>query len=207
MQHDHRRLLPLLHGSNRALHTEHTDTKPANNEQYSKRPMDVSDESSVSMSSVWDFSLVIPFSPVHMSFQINTVSRMAHTSCDAIVASARHFVGGTGSSGVLVAQRRLLHEPSRGEVVDLMQYLQQYDMMEDRSEAQIASSVRAGLVFRLRDLVSPLTLRTMAIENCKAALTMMEEMPNVLIMGAPALEVARKSPSLPSMPLPHVFCC
>src|SRR4249919_3251959 len=109
--------------------------------------------------SFWDFAAAAPYVDIDMNREC-----AQHPQChkDAVFLSPHKFIGGPGTPGVLVVRRNLLRNrvptvPGGGTVVYVNPLEHRYhDGVEHREEGgttAIVESIRAGLVFQLKEAV------------------------------------------------------
>ena len=110
--------------------------------------------------SCWDYAAAGPYMPIDMSGPI-----------DAVFLSPHKFVGGPGTPGVLVVKQHLLRNrvptvPGGGTVIfvspDTHDYSNDPEHREEGGTPGIIESIRAGLVFKLKQSVG-----TTTIEHCE----------------------------------------
>jgi selenocysteine lyase/cysteine desulfurase len=111
--------------------------------------------------SMWDYAAAGPYLPIDM----NPVPAIAHGELaykDAVFISPHKFLGGPGTPGVLIAKRALLGNrvpavPGGGTVRYVTPSRHAYDprpeVREEGGTPGIVESIRAGLVFALKDAV------------------------------------------------------
>ncbi len=116
---------------------------------------------------------------------------------DAVFLSPHKFPGGPGTPGVLVAKRALLQRrvpsvPGGGTVVFVSPTERSYDpdpaVREEAGTPAIVESIRAGLVFALKEAVGAEEIRRREGAFARRALASWGENPNLRILGNPALE-------------------
>jgi selenocysteine lyase/cysteine desulfurase len=147
--------------------------------------------------SFWDFAAAGPYVPI----------RMAETSPgtgdhkDAIFLSPHKFVGGPQTPGVLVVRRGLVRNdvptaPGGGTVlfVDPIghRYLDDPVAREEVGTPAIIESLRAGLVFAVKEAVGADLIQAREERFWRRALALWERNPNVEILGnrdAPRLSI------------------
>jgi selenocysteine lyase/cysteine desulfurase len=110
--------------------------------------------------SCWDFAAAAPYVRVAMSPGRRSEDALDYK--DAIFISPHKFVGGPGTPGVLVARRELFHNrvpsvPGGGTVAYVNptehRYLDDIEAREEGGTPSIIGSIRAGLVFQLKQAV------------------------------------------------------
>jgi selenocysteine lyase/cysteine desulfurase len=119
------------------------------------------------------------------------------TGKDAVFVSPHKFVGGPGTPGVLVAKRRLLSRrvpsvPGGGTIVYVSPSRQSYHpepaVREEAGTPAIVESIRAGLVFALKEAVGAEEIRRREDAFARRALASWGRNPNLRILGNPELE-------------------
>jgi selenocysteine lyase/cysteine desulfurase len=109
--------------------------------------------------SFWDFAAAAPYVAIEWS---PTCCNHALAHKDAIFLSPHKFIGGPGTPGVLIARRSLLTNrvpvvPGGGTVAYVNSvehaYLTDPSHREEGGTPAIVESIRAGLVFQLKDAV------------------------------------------------------
>ena len=145
--------------------------------------------------SLWDYAAAGPYLKIEMNPYAD--GRDGHLAYkDAVFLSPHKFIGGPGTPGVLVAKRRLFGNriptmPGGGTVTFVSISDHGYhDAIEDREEAgtpAIVDSIRAGLVFQLKESVGPDTIRRRDDEFVRRAISSWQANPNIEIAGNPDL--------------------
>ena len=116
---------------------------------------------------------------------------------DAVFLSPHKFAGGPGTPGVLVAKRALLQRrvpsvPGGGTVVFVSPTERSYhpdpEVREEAGTPAIVESIRAGLVFALKEAVGAEEIHRRERAFARRALASWAENPNLRILGNPALE-------------------
>jgi selenocysteine lyase/cysteine desulfurase len=115
---------------------------------------------------------------------------------DAIVVSPHKFIGGPGTPGVLVARRELFRNrvptsPGGGTVayVNPLEhvYLDEPEHREEGGTPAIVESIRAGLVFALKEAVGVETIRRREEDFIDRAIASWSAEPGIGILGNPEL--------------------
>jgi selenocysteine lyase/cysteine desulfurase len=115
---------------------------------------------------------------------------------DAIVVSPHKFIGGPGTPGVLVARRELFRNrvptsPGGGTVayVNPLEhvYLDDPEHREEGGTPAIVESIRAGLVFALKEAVGVDTIRAREEDFIDRAIAAWSAQPGIGILGNPEL--------------------
>jgi selenocysteine lyase/cysteine desulfurase len=115
---------------------------------------------------------------------------------DAIVISPHKFIGGPGTPGVLVARRELFRNrvptsPGGGTVayVNPLEhvYLDDPEHREEGGTPAIVESIRAGLVFQLKESVGVDAIRRREEDFIERAIASWIDVPEIQVLGNPAL--------------------
>ncbi|MFO0756160.1 MAG: aminotransferase class V-fold PLP-dependent enzyme [Byssovorax sp.] len=118
--------------------------------------------------SFWDFAAAAPYVKIEMNGHEDAMEGEAHHFKDAIFLSPHKFIGGPGTPGVLVAKRSLFKNkvptaPGGGTVAyvnpEEHRYLADPVHREEGGTPAIIESIRAGLVFQLKEAVSEEVIR------------------------------------------------
>ncbi len=140
--------------------------------------------------SFWDFAAAAPYVEVEM----RSPDTHGLDYKDAIFLSPHKFIGGPGTPGVLVARTDLLHNrvpsvPGGGTVTyvntDHHHYLADPEHREEGGTPAIVESIRAGLVFRLKEAVGPQRIRRLEHSFIRRAIESWRQNPNIKILGNP----------------------
>lgn len=138
--------------------------------------------------SFWDFAAAGPYVDIEM----NTGEPAAHK--DAVFISPHKFIGGPGTPGVLVVKRHLLQnsvpsEPGGGTVAYVNpqehKYLDDPTHREEGGTPAIVESIRAGLVFQLKEAVGHETIEARERDFIERAIDRWSDHPNLQILGNP----------------------
>lgn len=120
-------------------------------------------------------------------------------SIDAAFLSPHKFIGGPGASGVLVARRKLFNKAfdietdlasvPAGGTVDLVnkdhaQYSTNIEHREDSGTPNILGDIKAGLAFRVKEMVGCKTIEKLENIHCSLALNAWRSNKAVALMGA-----------------------
>ncbi|WP_338865215.1 aminotransferase class V-fold PLP-dependent enzyme [Myxococcus stipitatus] len=142
--------------------------------------------------SFWDFAAAGPYIRVEM----NGREGGPRVEKDAAFLSPHKFIGGPGTTGVLVVKRKLLGNriptvPGGGTVsyVSGSEHIYQRDPVhrEEGGTPAIVDSIRAGLVFQLREAVSVETIDELEQGFVRRALAHWGGNPALRILGNPSL--------------------
>ncbi len=139
--------------------------------------------------SFWDFAAAAPYVDIEWS---PTCCNHAEAHKDAIFLSPHKFVGGPGTPGVLIARRSLLTNrvpvvPGGGTVAYVNSvehaYLTDPAHREEGGTPAIVESIRAGLVFQLKDAVGLDVIRAHEDYLVRRAITAWREHPAISLLG------------------------
>lgn len=141
----------------------------------------------------WDFAAAAPYIDVEM----NRVGGDPLERKDAIFISPHKFIGGPGTPGILIVDRALLrnivpHVVGGGTVAYVNETTHRYlDNPEHREEAgtpAIIESIRAGLVFQLKEAVGVDTILALEHDFLRRAITAWNAHPSIEVLGNPDAE-------------------
>jgi selenocysteine lyase/cysteine desulfurase len=136
---------------------------------------------------LWDFAAAAPYLDIDV----------AAGDFDAVFLSPHKFIGGPGTPGVLIAHRRILTNSvpdvvGGGTVTYVNQlehhYLTDPAHREEGGTPAIIESIRAGLVFGLKDAVGVDTIRAVEDDFLSRAFAAWKEHPNIQVLGNPDAE-------------------
>jgi selenocysteine lyase/cysteine desulfurase len=144
--------------------------------------------------SFWDFAAAAPYVEITMDR-----SCPEHDDCsmDAVFISPHKFVGGPGTPGVLAIRRRLLHNrvpvvPGGGTVAYVNptehDYLTEPEHREEGGTPAIVESIRAGLVFQLKQAVGVGVIRAREDQLLRRVVGVWQQVPEIEILGNLAAE-------------------
>jgi len=146
--------------------------------------------------SFWDFAAAAPYVSIEMGPHMAGESDpLAYK--DAIFMSPHKFIGGPGTPGVLVARRELFRNrvpsvPGGGTVAYVNPtehlYLTDIEHREEGGTPAIVESIRAGLVFRLKEAVGADAIRERESSFIDRAIERWARHPAIEILGNPDLE-------------------
>ena len=140
--------------------------------------------------SFWDFAAAAPY----VAIEMRSPSTDGDDYKDAVFLSPHKFIGGPGTPGVLVARLGLLHNrvpsvPGGGTVSyvnpDHHHYLTDPEHREEGGTPAIVESIRAGLVFKLKEAVGVDRIRRLEHSFIRRAIESWSENPFVRILGNP----------------------
>jgi len=138
--------------------------------------------------SFWDFAAAAPYVQIEMEPQ----GRGPHAYKDAVFISPHKFIGGPGTPGVLVVKRHLLKNrvpslPGGGTVAyvspDHHDYIVDPVHREEGGTPAIIESIRAGLVFQLKEAVGVEVIRQREESFIHRAIESWSTNPNIRILG------------------------
>ncbi len=137
----------------------------------------------------WDYAAAAPYIDIDMNpnCALHPIAQK-----DAVFLSPHKFVGGPGTPGVLIMRRELLtnsvpHVVGGGTVAyvnpDEHLYLADKVHREEAGTPAIVESIRAGLVFHLKQAVGTDVIRAHEDDYLRRAITAWSEHPNVHVLG------------------------
>ena len=144
--------------------------------------------------SFWDFAAAGPYVKIEM----NMADELPDGDLiykDAIFLSPHKFIGGPGTPGVLIAKRSLFRNrvpavPGGGTVCYVgpchHRYLEDPEHREEGGTPAIIGSIRAGMVFQLKEAVGWETIRERESHFIHRAIASWQSNPNIRILGNPA---------------------
>lgn len=142
--------------------------------------------------SFWDFAAAAPYVQIDMEGDRDGTSYM-----DAIVISPHKLIGGPGTPGVLVARRELFQNTVPAVVgggtvsyVNTVEhhYLTDVEHREEGGTPAIVESIRAGLVFQLKEAVGVELIRSREESFIHRAIARWQAHPQVEVLGNPEAE-------------------
>ena len=150
--------------------------------------------------SFWDFAAAAPYVAIEMGPFAQTpqgreTDPLAYK--DAIFISPHKFIGGPGTPGVLVARRELFRNrvpsvPGGGTVAYVNptehRYLADIEQREEGGTPAIVESIRAGLVFALKEAVGAEAIRAREHSFIRRAIARWDRHPNIEILGSHSLD-------------------
>ena len=137
--------------------------------------------------SLWDFAAAAPYVDIDMQAGDDPLTYM-----DAVFISPHKLIGGPGTPGVLVARRSLFENrvpsvPGGGTVMYVNptdhRYLDDIEHREEGGTPAIVESIRAGLVFQLKEAVGVDRIRSLERSFIQRAIASWEVNPNIEILG------------------------
>ncbi len=139
--------------------------------------------------SFWDFAAAAPYVDIEMH---GGPQRDPLAYKDAVFLSPHKFIGGPSTPGVLVVRRRLLTNrvpdvPGGGTVAyvnaDDHRYLDDPAQREEGGTPAIVESIRAGLVFQLKEAVGIEVIREHEEHYLREALSRWQHEPALEVLG------------------------
>jgi len=151
--------------------------------------------------SFWDFAAAAPYIAIEMSPHRagpadSSPEDAALDYKDAIFISPHKFIGGPGTPGLLVARRELFHNrvpasPGGGTVMYVNPLEHVYDANPEHREEggtpAIVESIRAGLVFQLKQAVGVEAIRQREEAFIHRAIERWERNPSIDVLGSHSL--------------------
>ncbi len=140
--------------------------------------------------SFWDFAAAAPYVAIDM---LGDGSPGAHK--DAIFISTHKLIGGPGTPGLLIADKALFRNrvpglPGGGTVTfvnsDKHEYIAEIEHREEGGTPAIVESIRAGLVFQLKEAVGADTIRHLEHRFITEAIASWRDNPNIEVLGNPS---------------------
>ena len=146
--------------------------------------------------SCWDYATAGPYLPIDMNAEPRIPGgRLAYK--DAIFLSPHKFIGGPGTPGVLVIKRGVIRNrvpsvPGGGTVLFVTPSRHSYhpdpEIREEGGTPAIVESIRAGLVFALKEAVGSEEIRRREHRFARRALESWSTNPQIEILGSTELE-------------------
>jgi selenocysteine lyase/cysteine desulfurase len=143
--------------------------------------------------SFWDFAAAGPYVEVEMNPEPGgSDGHLAYK--DAVFISPHKFIGGPGTPGVLVAKRALFSNPvpavpGGGTVAYVNpkehRYLDDPEVREEGGTPAIIESIRAGMVFQLKEAVGYRAIREREEAFIERAIASWSTNPDIEILGNP----------------------
>jgi len=144
--------------------------------------------------SFWDFAAAAPYTDIRMG---SAAQGPDEPYLDAVFISPHKFIGGPGTPGVLAARRELFHNrvpgmPGGGTVAYVNpsehHYLTEIEHREEGGTPAIVESIRAGLVFQLKQAVGAAEIRRREESLIRRAMERWRRNPGLEILGNPDLD-------------------
>ncbi|MDQ4145814.1 MAG: aminotransferase class V-fold PLP-dependent enzyme [Actinomycetota bacterium] len=140
--------------------------------------------------SFWDFAAAGPYVDISVTAPMGPELALAYK--DAVFLSPHKFIGGPGTPGVLIARRELFTNSvpvvvGGGTVAYVNpvehRYLQDTVHREEGGTPAIVESIRAGLVFALKEAVGDETIRERETSFIRRAIDSWSRNPKIEILG------------------------
>lgn len=145
--------------------------------------------------SFWDFGAAAPYVAVELApYRPGPDSALDYK--DAVFISPHKFIGGPGTPGILAARRDLFTNrvptvPGGGTVAYVNPnnhvYLTEPEHREEGGTPAIVESIRAGLVFQLKQAVGTNAIRDREEAFIRRAIDRWENNPNLEVLGSHSL--------------------
>ena len=144
--------------------------------------------------SFWDYAAAAPYMEIQMG---SAAGGPEQPYLDAVFISPHKFIGGPGTPGVLAARRELFRNrvpgmPGGGTVAYVNptehDYLTDVEHREEGGTPAIVESIRAGLVFQLKQAVGAAEIRRREDSFIRRAIERWRRQPNLEILGNPDLD-------------------
>jgi selenocysteine lyase/cysteine desulfurase len=141
--------------------------------------------------SFWDFAAAAPYVKIEMNMADDAEDGHLIYK-DAVFLSPHKFIGGPGTPGLLVAKKELFKNvvpavPGGGTVAyvnpEEHRYLADVEHREEGGTPAILESIRAGLVFQLKEQVGVEAIRAREHDFIGRAIASWEQNPNLQILG------------------------
>jgi len=139
----------------------------------------------------FDFATAGPYVDIDMNpTATNAYGNLAYK--DAIFLSPHKFVGGPGTTGVLVAKKKLFVNtiPSGaggGSVFFVTEnthrYLKEIEMREEGGTPAVVESIRTGLVFQLKEAITPEIIAMRDMKIVKRVEESWQHVSNLMLLG------------------------
>jgi selenocysteine lyase/cysteine desulfurase len=139
----------------------------------------------------WDYAAAAPYVQISMGPEAESGDD-ALDYRDAVFISPHKMIGGPGTPGVLVGRRELFRNevpdvPGGGTVwyvnPDEHRYFEDPEHREEGGTPAIVESIRAGLVFQLKEAVGVDVIRDREVSFIERAIRSWEENENISILG------------------------
>lgn len=139
--------------------------------------------------SFWDYAAAGPYVPIDVT---GIQDDQGDSGLDALYISPHKFIGGPGTPGILTVKRRLLTNrvpavPGGGTVSyvtpEKHTYLPAGERREEGGTPAIVESIRAGLVFQLKDAVGPENIEKLEHHMVQTVIKRWSQNPNIEILG------------------------
>jgi len=138
--------------------------------------------------SFWDFAAAAPY----VGIDVSPTDDDPLAYLDAVFISPHKLIGGPGTPGILVARKELFHNqvpsvPGGGTVMYVNptehRYLDDIEQREEGGTPAIVESIRAGLVFQLKEAVGVDRIRALEESFIHRAIASWKQNSNIEILG------------------------
>ncbi len=145
----------------------------------------------------WDFAAAAPYVEISMDADGGAPDAYPDSYKDAIFISPHKLIGGPGTPGLLVARKELFNNrvpvvPGGGTVAYVNpsehDYLVDIEHREEGGTPAIVESIRAGLIFQLKEAVGAEAIRQREEDFVRRAIERWSQHPNIQILGNPEAE-------------------
>jgi selenocysteine lyase/cysteine desulfurase len=143
--------------------------------------------------SFWDYAAAAPYVAIDMGSSVDADGHPVLAYKDAVFISPHKLIGGPGTPGVLVARRELFTNrvpdvPGGGTVRYVStaehDYHPQIEHREEAGTPAIIESIRAGLVFQLKEAVGTEVIEARESDFVRRAIATWEQHPNINVLGS-----------------------
>ncbi len=140
--------------------------------------------------SLWDFAAAGPYVQIEMNLRCGATPDLSYK--DAVFISPHKFIGGPGTPGLLIAKRHLFTNrvpgmPAGGTVAYVTEndhlYVSDPVRREEGGTPAIIESIRAGLVFQLKQAVGHERIHDLEESFVREAVASWDAHPNIEILG------------------------
>jgi len=137
--------------------------------------------------SFWDYAGAAPYVDIDMNPDAAVEPK------DAIYMSTHKLIGGPGTPGVLIAKKSLfsvgLPVVKGGGTVRFVtktfqSYFEDIETREEGGTPAILGSIRAGMSFKLKDMVGAQNIEKIEANYIKEAIKIFNDSPNVFVLGS-----------------------
>lgn len=136
--------------------------------------------------SFWDYAAASPYVKIDMN-------SAAEAAIDAVFISPHKFVGGPGTTGVLIVKQSVLNNTvpaivGGGTVMYVTphdhRFIADHECREEGGTPAIVESIRTGLVFKLQQEVTTELIEQQEFDLIDRAMTCFQSIPNLEILGS-----------------------
>ncbi|XP_038079043.1 probable cysteine desulfurase [Patiria miniata] len=154
--------------------------------------------------SFWDYATAGPYLNIDMNPVLDLEDEAEAEemepldfSKDAVYLSPHKFVGGVGTPGLLIAKKKLFMNAVPGAVGggtvlyvtrDTHRYVSNIEEREEGGTPAIVESIRAGLVFRLKESITPALIEEREHDLSLLAFKTWRRNPNLIFLGSTRAE-------------------